>query len=110
MCSKQCVFSICMQATPPIDIHDTTLIAESPSTGSIPPPPDSPPPLPPNYPPPDITMDELSMGSIGPQPVPVSDYSTDSMPPSLTLQTPTPEPEDRQKYWRDDSFEDFEVV
>ncbi len=99
------------QATPPNGIHDATLIAESPSGGSAPPPPDSPPPLPPDYPPPDITMDELSTGSVGPPPIPVDDaYSSMAIDgtPSLTIQNPTPEPEDR--YWREDSFEDFEVV
>ncbi|XP_064404810.1 F-BAR and double SH3 domains protein 2-like [Halichondria panicea] len=98
-------------ATPPNGIHDATLIAESPSGGSAPPPPDSPPPLPPDYPPPDITMDELSTGSVGPPPIPVDDaYSSMAIDgtPSLTIQNPTPEPEDR--YWREDSFEDFEVV
>lgn len=104
---SECTILIFPQATPPNGLHETTLIADTPSAGSIPPPLDSPPPLPPDYAPLEFTTDF----HIGPSPVAISDsYSSmantsDTGTPSLTVQNPTPEPDDRS--WREDSFEDF---
>ena len=118
-CTNICLCSITTQQSTPPDIssiHDSTLVSESPAA-DIPPPPDSPPPLPPDYPPPNITRDDLSIGSVGPAAVSLFDAygytntnggspAADSTP-SLTVQTPTPEPEENKYLWRADSFEDF---
>lgn len=86
---------------------------------SIPPPPDSPPPLPPDYPPPELTLFDLSVGTVGPPPmlVPTSsagsyltdrNYTPAEPNPSLTLQLPTPEPVDDERcFLSNDSFDDF---